>query len=52
MSAIRLQRQHQLSWWDAMVVNSAIQTDALILWTEDLNHGQRFGQLVIQNPFV
>jgi predicted nucleic acid-binding protein len=52
LSAIRLQRRHQLSWWDAMVVNSAIQTDARILWTEDLNHGERFGNLVVQNPFV
>jgi predicted nucleic acid-binding protein len=52
LSAIHLQRRHKLSWWDAMVVNSAIQTEASILWTEDLNHGQRFGDLVIQNPFV
>jgi predicted nucleic acid-binding protein len=35
-----------------MVVNSAIQTEASILWTEDLNHGQSFGDLLIQNPFV
>jgi predicted nucleic acid-binding protein len=41
LSAISLQRQDQLSWWDAM-----------ILWTEDLQHGQRFGHLVVQNPFV
>ena len=52
LSAIRLQRRHQLSWWDAMVVNSAIATDARILWTEDLQHGQRFGDLVVQNPFA
>jgi predicted nucleic acid-binding protein len=52
LSAIHLQRRHLLSWWDAMVVNSAIQTEASILWTEDLNHGQRFGDLTIQNPFV
>jgi predicted nucleic acid-binding protein len=52
LGAIRLQRYHKLSWWDAMVVNSAIQTDARILWTEDLQHGQRFGDLVVQNPFA
>jgi len=52
LSAIILQRRHRLSWWDAMVVNSAIQTGASILWTEDLNHGQRFGRLVVQNPFA
>lgn len=52
LSAITLQRRHRMSWWDAMIVNSAIQTDARILWTEDLNHGQRFGHLVVQNPFA
>jgi predicted nucleic acid-binding protein len=35
-----------------MVVNSAIQTNARILWTEDPNHGQRFGHLLVQNPFA
>ncbi len=52
LSAIRLQRQHRLSWWDAMVLNSAIQINATVLWTEDLQHGQRFGDLIIQNPFA
>lgn len=52
IGTIHLQRRHQLSWWDAMVVNSAIQTNARILWTEDLNHGQRFGHLLVQNPFA
>jgi predicted nucleic acid-binding protein len=51
LSAIGLQRMHQLSWWDAMIVNSAMKTDSQILWTEDLNHGQRFGSVVVQNPF-
>ena len=24
---------------------------ATVLWTEDLNHGQKFGSVTIQNPF-
>jgi predicted nucleic acid-binding protein len=52
LSAIRLQRRHRLSWWDAMVLNSAIRTDATVLWTEDMKHGQRFGELTIRNPFA
>ena len=52
IQSIRLQRRHQLSWWDAMIVNSAIEAGAAFLWTEDLNDGQRFGSLTIRNPFA
>jgi predicted nucleic acid-binding protein len=49
--ASRLYRQHKLSWWDAMVVNSAVELGCRILWSEDLGHGRRYGTLVVQNPF-
>jgi predicted nucleic acid-binding protein len=51
LTAIRIQRRHRLSFWDAMVVNSAIACGSKILWTEDMNHGQKFGELVVRNPF-
>lgn len=41
-----------LSWWDAMILNSAIKTGAGILWSEDFTHGQRFGDLLVRNPFA
>jgi predicted nucleic acid-binding protein len=50
--AIRLQRNYGMSWWDAMIVNSARATGAQILWSEDLNAGQNFGGLVVRNPFL
>ena len=52
LRASRLQQHHNLSWWDALVLNSAQQVNASILWTEDLNHNQRFGNLTIRNPFL
>ncbi|NDJ14127.1 MAG: PIN domain-containing protein [Acidobacteriia bacterium] len=52
LNAIQLQRRYKLSWWDAMIVNSALETGAKVLWTEDLNHGQEFGSLVVRNPFA
>ena len=51
VNAIGLQRRYRLSWWDAMIVNSAIESGAGILWSEDLDDGQEFGMLVIRNPF-
>ncbi|MBL8211070.1 MAG: PIN domain-containing protein [Bryobacterales bacterium] len=52
LNAIGLQRRYRLSWWDAMVINSAIASGAAILWSEDLTNLQQFGTLVIQNPFI
>lgn len=41
----------QLSLWDAMIVAAAAQVDAPVLYTEDLNHGQRYGPVRVINPF-
>lgn len=52
LSAIVLGQRHQLSFWDALVVVAANRAGASILYTEDLNDGQRFGELRIVNPFA
>lgn len=50
-SAIDLQQRHHLSFWDAMVVQAALEAGCDTLYSEDLNAGQRFGALLIVNPF-
>lgn len=42
---------HQLSSWDAMIVRSATALGCRVLWSEDLTHGQRIGDVEIRNPF-
>jgi predicted nucleic acid-binding protein len=49
--AIRLQSRYQLSWYDSLIVAAAQQSGCATLYTEDLQHGQRFGDLVVINPF-
>ena len=51
-SAIRLSQRLKLSFWDSMIVQSALTTDCEILLSEDMQHGQRIDGLVIENPFV
>jgi hypothetical protein len=51
-NAIEKSLQHQLSIWDAMVIEAALRGGAQTLYTEDLNHGQRFESLTLVNPFV
>ncbi len=40
-----------ISFYDALIVASAIAGDCRILWTEDLQHGRRIGPLEIRDPF-
>lgn len=51
LDAIRLQARYQLSFWDAMIVASAIQLGCQTLWSEDLNPGQVYDQVTVQSPF-
>ena len=48
--AAGLQRRHHISWWDALIVNSAIELGCSVLWTEDLSSGQRYGGVMARNP--
>ena len=50
--ALRLHAQHRLSWYDALIVAAAIEGQCGTLYSEDLHHGQRFGEMTIVNPFL
>jgi predicted nucleic acid-binding protein len=51
VQAAELQQRAQLSFWDAMVIQAAIQTGCDRLYSEDMNAGQRFDSIMIVNPF-
>ena len=50
--ASRLHRCYKLAWWDALILNSAIELGCRIVWTEDLTDGQRYGPTTVRNPFL
>lgn len=52
LAAMNLSQRHQLAFWDALIVTAAQKARASILWTEDLQAGQRFGDVVVRNPFL
>ena len=37
--------------YDALIVAAAELAGCDVLYTEDLNHGQRIGRVVVRNPF-
>jgi len=51
LDAIRLQGRYQLSFWDSMIVASAVQLGCPTIWSEDLNPGQAYDSVQVQSPF-
>ena len=51
VEAVELSLRHGISYWDAAVLAAAEALEAPTLYTEDLNHGQRYGQVLVLNPF-
>lgn len=42
----------KLSFWDALVVEAALESDCTVLFSEDLQAGRSFDGLTVRNPFA
>lgn len=51
LQALDLQERYRLSFWDAMILQSAACMGCKQLLSEDLNHGQAYGDVYVINPF-
>lgn len=51
LQAIDFQARYLLSFWDAMVIQSAARSGCKRLLSEDLSHGQVYGEVEVINPF-
>ena len=49
--ALRLSTKHRLSWYDSLIVAAGLEGKCRVLYSEDFQHGQRFGDLQVLNPF-
>jgi predicted nucleic acid-binding protein len=52
LAALELVQRYKLQWWDALVLESAMRANADVLYSEDNQHGQQYGNLRVVNPFV
>ena len=50
-SGIELCQRYQISYWDGAILAAAHKGQADLLYTEDLNDGQRYGDVMAINPF-
>ena len=44
--------RYQISYWDGAIVAAAERLGAKVLYSEDLNHGQTYGSVRVENPFL
>lgn len=52
LEAIDVEHRYQLSFWDSLIVVAAQKSGADVIFSEDFNHGQKFGTVVVKNPFA
>ncbi len=51
-SALKLVKKYKYSYWDSLIIASALENGCTALYTEDLQHGQVINnRLKISNPF-
>ena len=51
-AALRIKSQNRIGWYDSLMIAAALESGCDILYSEDLQHGQKIDDLRIQNPFV
>jgi predicted nucleic acid-binding protein len=51
LGAIDIQRHYKSSFWDAMVIHSAVCLGCKVIWSEDLANGQIYKNAQVKNPF-
>jgi predicted nucleic acid-binding protein len=51
VAAIDIHQRYQISFWDAMILQSARQSGCGILWSEDLSEGEDYAGVKVVNLF-
>jgi predicted nucleic acid-binding protein len=52
VSGVETALRFGISYWDGAIIAAAERLGATTLYTEDLNHGQRYASVLAVNPFL
>lgn len=52
LDAIDIQERHGFSFWDCLIISTAVTGDAKVLMTEDLSDGQDIRGVRVTNPLI
>ena len=50
--AVKMAERFDFSIYDGLIIAAALEADCNVLYTEDLQHGQKIEELVVHNPFL
>jgi predicted nucleic acid-binding protein len=50
--AVEQSVRYRISYWDAAILSAAQSLGAHTVFSEDLNHKQRYGSVQVLNPFI
>lgn len=50
--AFAIEQRYRMSWWDCLIVASALAARCRLLLTEDMQHGLKIDALTILSPFL
>lgn len=51
IEAVGIADRYQIHYWDSALIVAAMRLGAPVIYTEDLNHGQTYGSVRVENPF-
>lgn len=51
-AALRIAQRYGFHLYDSLVIASAQEADCAVLYSEDMQHGQRIESLTLRNPFL
>jgi predicted nucleic acid-binding protein len=52
IQALDIEVRHKISFWDALILQAAESSGAVILYSEDLTAGRRYGSVRVVNPLT
>ena len=50
--AINYQEQWKISYWDALILASADRAQCPKIFSEDFKHQHKYGDIIVENPFM
>jgi predicted nucleic acid-binding protein len=51
LQGLDIESRHNISFWDALILNAAEEAGCEVLYSEDLSAGQHYGSVLVINPF-
>jgi predicted nucleic acid-binding protein len=52
IQALEIKNRWRFSFYDSLIISAALEAKCNILYSEDLQHNQKVGELTIINPYL